>query len=144
MKMPETTSSIAERLEKLMQQHGVSSLLLSKALNRNPAYIQQFIKRGTPRKLDEADRVILGRYFGVSPDHFAPADIANPQRRTLGDVSLRLGIIDVPRFDIRASAGAGMGCDAYRAATSETPARVRCDGTSSRDHSRSRGCAGCG
>ncbi len=107
MKHPNIPDTIAARLELLMQQHGITFAQLSHMLGRNPAYVQQFIKRGTPRKLDEEDRVRLGRFFGLAPEYFAPDHIANPVRKTLGDVSFRMGIIDVPRFDIRASAGSG-------------------------------------
>ena len=44
---------------------------ISKLLGRNPAYIQQFIRRGTPKKLDEDDRRILAKYFGIAEDALA-------------------------------------------------------------------------
>jgi len=43
-------------LERLIAERGENYADLSRLLKRNPAYIQQFIKRGTPRKLDEEDR----------------------------------------------------------------------------------------
>jgi hypothetical protein len=52
-------------LERLIRERGEDYASLSRLLGRNSAYIQQFIKRGTPRKLDEADRQTLARYFGV-------------------------------------------------------------------------------
>ncbi len=107
MKTPDLPDSVPARLELLVQQHGITFAQLSHLLGRNAAYVQQFIKRGTPRKLDEEDRIRLGRFFGLAPEYFAPDHIANAVRKTQGDVSFRMGIIDVPRFDIRASAGAG-------------------------------------
>ncbi|OYW86211.1 MAG: peptidase S24, partial [Sphingobium sp. 32-64-5] len=43
----------------LIAEHGTNYGALSRLIGRNPAYIQQFIKRGTPRRLDERDRRIL-------------------------------------------------------------------------------------
>ena len=55
-----------DTLERLMNDRGDSSVALSRLLGRNAAYVQQFIKRGVPRKLDEEDRRTLARYFGVA------------------------------------------------------------------------------
>src|SRR3954465_13601555 len=72
---------------------------LSRLIGRNAAYIQQFIKRGTPRQLAERDRRILARYFGVSEEALGgPEAVRNGPNRDL--VPLR-------RLDVRASAGAG-------------------------------------
>ena len=38
---------------------------ISRLIGRNPAYIQQYIKRGTPRVLNELDRNVIARHFGV-------------------------------------------------------------------------------
>jgi hypothetical protein len=35
-------------------------------LGRNPAYIQQFVRRGVPKRLKEAERRKLARYFSIS------------------------------------------------------------------------------
>ncbi len=96
----------AARLRALAAHHRTDLKALSVMLGRNPAYIQQFITRGSPRKLDEADRAMLGRYFGVSGDVFAPG-------RGASDAPLSSsGVFQVPRFDIRASAGPGAFADA--------------------------------
>ncbi len=52
-------------LDRLIRERGETYGAISRLLGRNAAYIQQFVKRGTPRKLDEADRRLLARYFGV-------------------------------------------------------------------------------
>lgn len=41
---------------------------LSRLIGRNNAYVQQYIRRGTPRRLPERERRILARHFGV-PEH---------------------------------------------------------------------------
>ena len=55
-------------LERLIVERREDYAGLSRLLGRNPAYVQQFIKRGVPRKLDEKDRKTLARYFGISEE----------------------------------------------------------------------------
>lgn len=71
---------------------------LSRMLGRNAAYIQQFIKRGVPRRLSEQDRRKLARYFDVDE-----ALLGGRQREPQPSKDL----IAIPRFDVRASAGHG-------------------------------------
>jgi phage repressor protein C with HTH and peptisase S24 domain len=71
---------------------------LSRMLGRNAAYIQQFIKRGVPKKLAEEDRRKLARYFGVEESLLGgPAAEPRPAE----------GLIAIPLFDVQASAGPG-------------------------------------
>ena len=65
-------------------------------LGRNPAYIQQFIKRGSPRKLDDEDRKTLACFFGV--DEQVLGGPANP---------VTDGMVEIPVLDVEASAGFG-------------------------------------
>jgi hypothetical protein len=91
-------------LERLIAERGDNYADLSRLLRRNPAYIQQFIKRGSPRKLDEEDRRVLARYFGVAelvlggPRHEEP--IARRSRPLPA-------VVPVPRLSLGASAGLG-------------------------------------
>jgi phage repressor protein C with HTH and peptisase S24 domain len=64
-------------------------------LGRNPAYIQQFGRRGVPRKLGEAERRKLARYFSV-PERLlgGPAEDEPVE-----------GLVPVQRIAVRASAG---------------------------------------
>ncbi len=106
-------------LERLIQERGDTYGAISKLLGRNPAYIQQFVKRGTPRKLDESDRRLLARYFGVDerllgapePPAWQASGIARPSRRarsaTRSDVRSGDGLVAVPRLALGASAGVG-------------------------------------
>lgn len=85
-------------LERLIQSHGDDYSALSRLVGRNPAYIQQFIKRGSPKNLPERERSILARYYGVDPQLLgAPEEVGG--RRD----SLKL----VPKLAVGASAGAG-------------------------------------
>lgn len=94
-------------LERLIQERGETFGAISKLLGRNPAYIQQFVKRGTPRKLDEADRRLLARYFGVEERLLGAPE--EPAWRQATRPSARRGeaLVAVPRLALGASAGMG-------------------------------------
>ncbi len=102
-----------ETLERLVRERGEDYASLSRLLGRNAAYIQQFIRRGVPRKLDEDDRGKLARYFGIDEALLgAPGSVsAAPKARA----SVQ-GLIAVPRLAVRASAGPGALADAEEAA----------------------------
>jgi phage repressor protein C with HTH and peptisase S24 domain len=85
-------------LARLIEEQGADYAGLSRMLGRNPAYIQQFIKRGTPRRLAEDDRRLLARYFGVSEETLGGRPEPQP-----GDA----GMVRVARLEVGASAGAG-------------------------------------
>lgn len=81
------------RLAALIDAHGVGYAALSRMLRRNDAYLQQYVRRGTPRDLAERDRALLAAYFRVDPAE-------------LGGVAVpRLSAIR--RLDVEASAGPG-------------------------------------
>ncbi|EAT09608.1 S24/S26 family peptidase [Sphingobium sp. 10 DY56-G10] len=91
-------------LDRLIADRGDNYADLSRLIGRNAAYIQQFIKRGTPRKLDEDDRRVLARYFGVSEDMLGGVASAAPapvRGRGLP------AVVSVPRLALGASAGGG-------------------------------------
>jgi phage repressor protein C with HTH and peptisase S24 domain len=102
--MDEILMNARMALAQLITERGDNYADLSRLIGRNPAYIQQFIKRGTPRKLDEGDRRILARYFGVEEDR-----LGGPQPRPVQAVRSRSAptVVSVPRLALGASAGAG-------------------------------------
>ena len=55
-------------LERHIRERGVSARALSIAIRRNQAYIQQFITRGTPAKLDEEDRRVIASMLDVGEE----------------------------------------------------------------------------
>lgn len=87
-------------LARIVRERGDDYANLSRLIGRNAAYIQQFIKRGTPRKLDEEDRVKLARYFGIDERVLGGPAVT---RAMVG----RSAMVSVPRLDLRASAGPG-------------------------------------
>jgi hypothetical protein len=52
-------------LDELIKERGESYSSISRLLSRNAAYIQQFIKRGSPARLDDSDIAQLSVHFGV-------------------------------------------------------------------------------
>jgi phage repressor protein C with HTH and peptisase S24 domain len=92
--------SLAQReaLDVLIRQRGEDYSSLSRLLGRNAAYVQQFIKRGTPKKLSEDDRRTLARYFGVDERELGGR---SPER----DTNNRM--VAIPILDVSASAGPG-------------------------------------
>jgi len=53
-------------LERLCAERGEDFAGLSRMLGRNSAYIQQFVRRGVPKRLKEEERRKLARYFSIS------------------------------------------------------------------------------
>ena len=86
------------QLERLIRERGEDYSGLSRLLGRNAAYVQQFIKRGIPRRVAEEDRRILARYFGA-PEAMRGGPEAVPDRMA--------GHVVVPQLDVGASAGPG-------------------------------------
>ena len=86
-------------LERLCAERGEDFAGLSRFLGKNPAYIQQFIRRGTPRRLGEEERRKLARYFGVPEATFG----GPPQV----EATATPGLVSVRRVLVRASAGPG-------------------------------------
>lgn len=92
------------RLLELSQARGVSLAALSELLGRNPSYLQQFIRKGSPRKLEEQDRATLARFLGVDETELREAQensYVKAPRRDSGEW------VAVPRLDLGAAAGAG-------------------------------------
>lgn len=62
-----------------MRTNGHSYTSLSRVLGRNPAYIQQYVRRGVPRALDADDRRRIARHLGIAPSLIGePEDAAQP------------------------------------------------------------------
>ncbi|BBD98149.1 hypothetical protein SAMIE_1016500 [Sphingobium amiense] len=59
-------------LDELIQARGETYAGISHLLGRNSAYIQQYVKRGTPASLSARDQDILARYFGMPADFLRP------------------------------------------------------------------------
>ena len=85
-------------LERLCTERGEDFAGLSRMLGRNPAYIQQFVRRGVPKRLKEEERRKLARYFSI-PE----AMLGGPSN----DEESSGPLVTVSRSPVRAAAGAG-------------------------------------
>ena len=92
----ETRPEHRAALDRLIRDNGDDYVTLSRLIGRNAAYVQQYIKRGSPKRLPERERQILARYFGVDERVLGAPD-------TLRGAGLRL----VPKLAVGASAGGG-------------------------------------
>ena len=95
-------------LDRLLTEKGVDYAQLSARIGRNPAYIQQYIKRGSPRRLGEQDRARIAAYLGVSE-----ALLGGPALRVAAPTPRARGrdLVLVPKLAIGASAGLGASVD---------------------------------
>ena len=97
-------SDARDRLLELAEKQSVSLAALSQMIGRNPSYLQQFIRKGSPRRLDERDRSTLASFFGVTGSELGgPEEISSDS-----GISRRHGAwVEVPRLALDASAGPG-------------------------------------
>ncbi|MEC3948639.1 S24 family peptidase [Sphingobium sp. HWE2-09] len=100
---------VRQTLKHLIQERGQTYAGLSNLLQRNPAYFQQFMTRGTPRKLDEEDRRILARYFGVPEEALGKASDPVSMIPKMEQI-----IVTVPRLALGVCAGTGALTEAER------------------------------
>jgi phage repressor protein C with HTH and peptisase S24 domain len=88
-----------ERLTELAASRHVSLAALSRMIGRNSSYLQQFVTKGSPRKLEEEDRRKLADFFAVAESELgAPEDRGGEPRGEF---------VDIPRLPLEASAGPG-------------------------------------
>lgn len=93
-----------DRLTALARERGVSLAALSRMLERNASYLQQYITKGSPKKLEEEDRRKLARFFEIDESALgAPEDISYVPTGEWADI---------PRRAVEVSAGPGALADA--------------------------------
>lgn len=83
-------------IERLMRAQGDDFASLSRLLGRNAAYVQQYVRRGSPRLLAERDRRRLAEHFGIDE-----ALLGAPPRAP------GAAMASVRHYDVLASAGPG-------------------------------------
>jgi phage repressor protein C with HTH and peptisase S24 domain len=87
-----------ERLTELAAARNASLAALSRMIGRNSSYLQQFVTKGSPRKLEEEDRRKLADFLAVAESELgAPEDRGEPRGE----------FVDIPRLPLEASAGPG-------------------------------------
>lgn len=92
------------RLQEAARDRGSSLAELSRLLGRNPAYLQQYVARGSPRHLDEPDVRKIAEFLGISARQIETRPTPG------GSALLDGGAIEyraIPRLPLDASAGPG-------------------------------------
>ena len=98
--MADGMSEDRARLVELAERGRTSLAALSSMLGRNSSYLQQFVRKGSPRRLEEQDRRRLAEFFGVSEVELgADPELARPRESD--------DFLAVPRLALDASAGPG-------------------------------------
>lgn len=99
-----TQTDSRARLLELARDRKASLAQLSALIGRNASYLQQFVRKGSPRKLEEGDRRVLARFFGVGE-----AELGAEEENSfiLSEKSVRGDWVDLPRLPLGASAGPG-------------------------------------
>ena len=87
-----------ERLTALASETGNSLAALSRMIGRNSSYLQQYITKGSPRRLEEEDRRRLAEFFGIGE-----SELGAPEEKS----SRRGEWVEVPCLALEASAGPG-------------------------------------
>lgn len=89
-------------LTRLCAERGEDFAGLSRLIGRNSAYIQQFVRRGVPKRLDERDRRALARYFNIPEALLGGPEVPE---------EISGGLVPISRVEARASAGPGAFAD---------------------------------
>ena len=87
------------RLAALARQRGVSMSALSRMIGKNASYLNQYMGKFSPKKLDEEDRRRLADFFGV-----AESELGAPEEKSFREPG---EWVEVPRLSLEASAGPG-------------------------------------
>ncbi|MEO6151923.1 MAG: S24 family peptidase [Croceibacterium sp.] len=99
MRTLDTTLNTREMLADLARDRGSSLAALSRMIGRNGSYLQQYITKGSPRRLEEDDRRKLAQFFGVAENILGGRE----DNSYAGSGEW----VDVPRLPLEASAGPG-------------------------------------
>ncbi|HSG34904.1 MAG TPA: S24 family peptidase [Sphingomonadaceae bacterium] len=94
-------SDARHRLAELAEARGVSLASLSRLIGRNGTYLQQFITKGSPKRLAEDDRRMLARFFGVAEAELGGSTDVSYDSQRKSDWA------EIPRLPLDASAGPG-------------------------------------
>ena len=97
------------RLVDAAKARGSSLAALSRMIGRNGTYLQQYVSKGSPKKLEEEDRRKLAQFLGIGE-----AELGAPQDLSYERTAQR-DWVDVPRLAVDASAGPGANPDAEQA-----------------------------
>lgn len=102
-----------ETLDGLISERGETYASISRLLGRNSAYIQQFIKRGSPARLDQSDIALLALHFDVPVEMLGGKEGPTVGQRSIVKVPLLNGTGNDSRSQWRLVDAAWLGrlCD---------------------------------
>jgi hypothetical protein len=102
-----------EALDGLISERGETYASISCLLGRNSAYIQQFIKRGSPARLDQSDIALLALHFDVPVEMLGGKEGPTVGQRSIVKVPLLNGTGNDSRSQWRLVDAAWLGrlCD---------------------------------
>ena len=102
---PDLNSDARARLLELAVQKDVGLSKLSALIGRNSSYLQQFVRRGSPKKLEEGDRRLLAEFFGVDESELGAIKEKSYSLHPGGAADEEF--VAIPRLSIAVSAGPG-------------------------------------
>ena len=73
----ENTEEIRKKIARLINERGLNYAQVSLAIGKNIAYIQQFIKNGSPRRLGEIERHKLAQILHVEEQELTDLPLTN-------------------------------------------------------------------
>lgn len=91
-------NQIRANLDEILKERGYSYAAVSRAIGRNAAYIQQYIVRGSPVRLEEGDRRVIAAMLGCDE-----RDLGGPGYGGAHTPDL----VQIRRLAVEASAGPG-------------------------------------
>ncbi|WP_336977337.1 S24 family peptidase [Altererythrobacter fulvus] len=102
-----------EALDGLISERGETYASISRLLGRNSAYIQQFVKRGSPARLDQSDIALLALHFDVPVEMLGGKEGPTVGQRSIVKVPLLNGTGNDSRSQWRLVDAAWLGrlCD---------------------------------
>jgi phage repressor protein C with HTH and peptisase S24 domain len=95
------------KILQLIQKAGSDMKAASRAIGKNPAYLQQFLFRGTPKALSGDTRAALADFLGVDEGELEHSFALPREARTQGRPTSNDNLVTIPEVEVRASAGAG-------------------------------------
>jgi SOS-response transcriptional repressor LexA len=110
--IPRDEQRARRRLQDMALHKGASLAGLSRLIGRNPAYLQQYVTRGSPRHLDEPDVRKIAEFLGISTRvietrHFDDPPVGRRAAQAGDSATARGEWVEVPRLPLDASAGPG-------------------------------------
>lgn len=93
----ENTEEIRKKISRLILERGLNYAQVSLAIGKNIAYIQQFIKNGSPRRLGEVERHKLAQILHVDEQELTdlPLSITSYSATTINSEVLSLIIENI-------------------------------------------------